>query len=131
MPEHGRGHTAPEGEPGAGTDHEPGGHPVAGDPAPLPGSTPPMPSTARVTLPATVMRGADALTTGRRTMGLGDIRDYFFGYTATESEDDPFDAAALASEEASSDDAPISILGGLVHIPPKLARLLGLAASQF
>ena len=29
------------------------------------------------------------------------------------------------------DDAPISILGGLVQIAPKLARALGLAKSQF
>ena len=72
MPEHGSGHTAPEGEPGTGTDHEPGGDPVAGppgDPAPLPGPTPPVPSPAQVMLPATVMRGADTLTSGRRFKG--------------------------------------------------------------
>jgi hypothetical protein len=85
-----------------------------------------------MTLPAMVMRGADALTTDRRSRDTDGMHSGFFGYTVGESEDDPFDGAALASDEASStDDAPITILGGLVHIQPKLARLLGLTKSQF
>ena len=55
----------------------------------------------------------------------------FFGYTATEPKDDPLALTPTASEDSSPDDAPISILGGLVRIAPKLARALGLAKSQF
>ena len=131
MPEHGSGHAAPEGETGTGTDHEPGGGPAAGDPTPLSGSTPFLPSTTGMTLPATVMRGADALTEERRMGHDTAMWDGFSKYTASESEDDPFDAAAPPSEKASPDDAPISILGGLVQIAPKLARALGLAKSRF
>jgi hypothetical protein len=58
-------------------------------------------------------------------------RDIFFGYAEDERKDDPFSDTTPASGDDATDDAPISILGGLVQINPKLAHLLGLTARPF
>jgi hypothetical protein len=84
-----------------------------------------------VTLPATVIRGAQDLTEDRRMSGDIGMWDGFSGYEADDRKDDPFPDTAPASGDASTDDAPISILGGLVQIAPQLARVLGLTASIF
>ena len=130
VPEHGRGgpDVISDDTGAGGVDPGTGGEPVTGPPADpvLPGTATPTPSTARVTLPSPVIRGAQELTDNRRMDGDTGLWDSFSEYMAAEREDDPFAAATPASEDASTDDAPISILGGLVQIAPKLARVLGL-----
>jgi hypothetical protein len=131
MPEHGSGGTGipPGGETGTGgIDQGPGdGGPSVRPDDTRPDHTAPAPSAARVTLPSRVVRGAQYLTEDRRMGGYTGLLD--LGYEADERKDNPSPDTAPASEDTSTDNAPISILGGLVQINPKLARLLGLDAG--